>query len=86
MKTEKSEIQQIKIKLDVPKKVVEYFKLEQQWENEGGAVPHNRDTELENDIRVPLKPGLCFYVMDGRFEVEDGCLLYVADIHQDSSD
>ncbi len=82
----KSEIQQIKIKLDVPKKVIEYFQLEQQWENEGGAVPRNQEAELEQDLQVPLKPGLCYYVMDGRFEVEDGYLFYIADLHRDETD
>lgn len=81
----KSEIRQIKIKLDVPHEVMEYFRLEKEWENEGGAIPRNPEAELEHDIEAPLKPGLCYYVMDGRFEVEDGCLLYVADLHQDRS-
>lgn len=82
----KSEIQQIKIKLDVPHDVIEYFQLEQQWENEGGAVPRNQDAELEHDIETPLKPGVCYYVMDGRFVVEDGNLLYIADLHPDNTD
>lgn len=82
----KSEIQQIKIKLDVPHKVIEYFQDEEQWENEGGAIPRNSEAEIERDIEVPLKPGRCYYVMDGRFEVEDDSLFFVADLHQDSSE
>lgn len=81
----KSEIQQIKIKLDVPQEVIEYFQLEQKWENEGGAIPSNQESEIEHNIQLPLKPGLCYCVMDGRLEVEDGLLIYVADLHPDVS-
>ncbi|MCG2587332.1 hypothetical protein [Rhodohalobacter sulfatireducens] len=78
-----SEVWQIKIKLDVPQEVIEYFQLEQQWENEGGAITKNEKAEIEHDIKAPLKPGMCYYVMDGRFEIQDNNLLYVADIHPD---
>lgn len=81
----KSEIQQIKIKLNVPQEVIDYFQREQQWENEGGSVPRNQNAELEHDIEIPLKPGLCYFVMDGRFEIEDNDLLYIANIHPDQS-
>ncbi|NBC66734.1 MAG: hypothetical protein GVY07_13890 [Bacteroidetes bacterium] len=79
----KSEVRQIKIRLDVPQEVIEYFQLEQKWENEGGAIPRNEKAEIEHDIKAPLKPGMCYYVMDGHFEVQDKQLLYVADIHPD---
>lgn len=81
----KSDIQTIKIKLDVPDKVIEYFRLEQQWENEGGAILRNQEAELEHEIEIPLKPGLTYYIQDGQFEVEDNHLYYVANIRQDSS-
>ncbi|MDZ7717663.1 MAG: hypothetical protein U5K72_02440 [Balneolaceae bacterium] len=79
----KSEIQIIKIKLDVPDSVIEYFQREQQWENEGGAIPRNEEAELEHDIQVPLKPGISYFVMDGRLDIDGDHLYYIADIHQD---
>ena len=81
----KSEILQIKIKLDVPREVLEYFQLEQQWENEGGAIRPNQAAEIEHDIEAPLKPGLCYFVLDGHLEVEDNHLFYIVDLHPDNS-
>lgn len=70
----------LKIKLNVPKSVVDYFRLQQVWENEGGAISALSNTSPGDDVNLPLQPGTTFKVVSGQFEVEDDTLYYIAEI------
>ncbi len=70
----------LKIKLDVSPKTAEYFRLQEQWENEGGAITVNSDVRLA--LNIPLQPGDHFKVVDGNIQFEDGNCYYLAEIEK----
>ena len=70
----------LKVKLDVPKSVIEYFRLQQVWENEGGAILTIPEASFDHEIHIPLNPGDSFKVVSGKLAVEDNSLYFVAEV------
>lgn len=69
---------QIKIKMDVPNSVIEYLKLQQIWENEGGALKKRDHTLQEYNLCIPLSSGNSFRVVCGYMDLEADSLYYIA--------
>lgn len=59
---------QAKILLDLPTDVNKTIRLEEQWENEGGAPSNNIIDEWISDSELPFAPGDSFKVVSGRVE------------------
>jgi hypothetical protein len=81
----KTNVRQLKIKLEVPQDVIKYFQLKEQWENERGSISSNCRAELGNEIQAPLTPGFSYTVIDGRFMIEENDLFYIVNIKPDLS-
>ncbi|GEM_PF-1395895 len=72
--------QQLKFKLDITKEALQYYKLQEQWENEGGATFNQAvETYLPESLHY-LKPGDCFRVLDSRIELINEEVFYIVDV------
>lgn len=78
----RNKVDQVKVKLDVSKSVIEYFRFQHVWENEKGATSILPDAPLDEEINIPLRPGERFQVISGQLVVEDEAMFYIADIIQ----
>lgn len=77
---EKSKI--LKIKLDVPERTVDYFRVQENWENEGGSTQVYSKISHFPDDTIPLQPGDQFKVLNGTIERIDNNLFYIAEIEK----
>ncbi len=75
-----TEIKQLKIKLDVPDGTIAYYRLQQQWENEGGAVKILSKESLVPAEKLPFTAGDCFRVIGGSVDLIDEEFYYIVDI------
>jgi hypothetical protein len=73
---------QIRIKIDVPESTIAYYRLQKQWENEGGATAYTIDDEKIPNIKVPLEKGDIFRVLGGVTDFENGEIIFTADIQK----
>lgn len=74
--------QQLKIKLDISKEATQYYKLQEQWENEGGATINQAIESYLPESQHHLKPGDYFRVLDSRIELMDDEVFYILDLEQ----
>jgi hypothetical protein len=70
----------LKIKLDISPKTAEYIRLQEQWENEGGAITVRSD--VKPALNIPLQPGEHFKVVGGHIHFEDGSCYYIAEVEK----
>lgn len=73
---------QIKIKLDLSGDSAKYYKLQERWENEGGATTDQSATKSLLEIEPPLKTGEYFQVVGGNIDFIGEEIFYVADIRK----
>lgn len=73
---------QLKIKLDLPADTAKYYKLQEQWENEGGSTSDQPVTMSLPEIHPPLTTGDTFQVISGTIDLIDDELFYIANIRK----
>ncbi len=71
---------QLKIKLDLPQKTAGYYKLQEQWENEGGAIIVDHTTDIIPEAKLPFRAGEAFQVIDGAIDIEDDEIFYIVNV------
>lgn len=76
----KSHEKRIRIVLDVPKKTASYHKLMGQWENEGGAIPVKKDSEIIGEPNLPFLEGEVFKVIKGTIDFVEDEVYYLVDV------
>ena len=76
----KSSIKQIKIKLNVPETIIAYFRLQEKWENEGGAIRIMSKDDLIPDEKIPFAPGELFRVLSASIELIDDTFYYIVNV------
>lgn len=75
-------VTQIKIKLPVPKPVIDYAHFQEQWENEGGSTTALPAVENIHGLKLPFQAGDCFQVLHTTTDIEDDEMIYIADIQK----
>ena len=70
----------IKIKLDVPESPMSYFRLQEQWENEGGTTDIKSRDELVPDHKIPFTPGDYLRIVNGNIDLINDDIYYIADV------
>ena len=80
MKTDK---QQLRIRLDITEEAMRYYKLQEQWENEGGATINQavKPNLPENQLR--LKTGDHFQVLESRIELINDEIFYILEVQKE---
>ncbi|PKD44056.1 hypothetical protein [Rhodohalobacter barkolensis] len=73
---------QLRIILDVPKQTAAYYKLQQKWENEGGAIAVDRSTDILEEANLPFRAGEAFQVIDGEIEIKDEEVIYIVNVQK----
>lgn len=73
---------QIKIKLDVPESTITYYRLQEQWENEGGAIAIFSKEDLIKEDIIPFLPGEKIRVINGTIDLMENDFYYIADIEK----
>ena len=73
-------MKRIKIKLDVPESTVAYYRLMEQWENEGGAIPVKTKEDLIPGDEIPFSAGDTLRVASGSIDLIDDAFYYIVDI------
>lgn len=73
---------QLKIKLDLPGDTAKYYKLQEQWENEGGSTLDKPVTMSLPEIHPPLQTGDYFQVTDGHIDFIGNEIFYIAQIRK----
>ncbi len=71
---------QIKIKLDVSEGTHAYYRLQEQWENEGGAVAIKSEEDLVPNRNIPFVPGDTFRVLNTSLDLVNENFYYIAEI------
>jgi len=72
----------IKIKLDASEGTLAYNRLQEQWENEGGAVSIRSNVDLVLGDKIPFTPGDTFRILSGRMDFIDDDFYYIAEIEK----
>lgn len=75
-------MRQIRIKLNAPESTIGYYRLQEQWENEGGAIRVRHGEEFLPDELIPVKPGEYFRVVDGVVDLIDDSFYYIVNIEK----
>jgi 5-hydroxyisourate hydrolase-like protein (transthyretin family) len=75
-----TENKQLKIKLDLPEGTIAYYRLQQQWENEGGAVKILPKENLVPAGKLPFTTGDYFRVISGSVDLIDEEFYYIVDV------
>ena len=73
-------MKRIKIKLDVPESTVAYYRLMEQWENEGGAIPVRSKEDLIPGDQIPFSAGDTIRAASGSIDLVDDAFYYIVDI------
>lgn len=71
---------QIKVVLELPADLVETVRLEEQWENEGGATSKNIPGDWIFGNILPFYPGDSFKVVSGDIEAFNGQFYYCVNL------
>lgn len=77
-----SQSKQIRIKLDIPQSTIDYYRFQERWENEGGAIVIKTKEDLIPGEKIPFTPGETFRVLNGRIDLIDDHFYYIADIQK----
>jgi hypothetical protein len=72
----------IKIRLDVPDSTIDYYRFQERWENEGGAIVIKTREDLIPGNKIPFTPGETFRVVSGSIDLVDGHFYYIAEIEK----
>lgn len=67
---------QVQIRLDVSRKTIAYLRLQEQWENEGGATTMADPWDSVPEQTLPFHPGDLLKVVDGHLELMDDEIFY----------
>lgn len=73
---------QIKIKLDVPESTITYYRLQEQWENEGGSIAILSKDDIIQENIIPFLPGEKIRIINGSIDLLDDHFYYIADIEK----
>jgi hypothetical protein len=76
----------IKIKLDIQESTIEYIRLQEEWENEGGAFVPRSGEGLVPGSKIPFAPGDRFRVVNSAIDLINSHFYYIADIQKISDD
>lgn len=79
----KTNINQLKIRLDISEDAVQYYKLQEKWENEGGATINQAVETYLPENQIQLKIGEYFRVLDSRIELIDDEVFYIVDVQKE---
>jgi hypothetical protein len=79
-------ISKINIKPDVPENTIDYFRLQEQWENEGGAISIRLKEDLIPGDKIPFTPGESFKVIHATIDLIDDHFFYIVDIQHISEE
>jgi hypothetical protein len=72
----------IKIKLDIPESTIDYYRFQERWENEGGAISIRSKEDLIPGNKIPFVPGDFFRVINGSIDLIDNRFYYIAEIQK----
>jgi hypothetical protein len=73
-------MKRINIKLDIPEATIAYYRLQDQWENEGGSIPVKSKEDLIPGDKLPFSPGDTFRVAACSIDLIDDAFYYIVDI------
>lgn len=71
---------QVRIKLDIPQSTIDYYRFQERWENEGGAIVIKSKEDLIPGDKIPFTPGETFRVVSGRIDLVNDNFYYIAEI------
>jgi len=73
---------QVIVKLSLPESATSYIRLQESWDNEGGAISVADQDVVLPDIKLPFHPGENLRVIDGHVEFIENQAFYVVTVER----